>query len=427
MWVTAGIGFLFLPATLRHSSGLASDKHNFIGLWVALTPWVVMAVATIIGTTSQFEDAVFRRRVVCAVVLALPFPVLGLSIHYFLPNFRLASGGGASYLWMIYFFSTWYGFMPFNGAGPWVDRRLTRWLGPPNAGETTMRERERQIREAASQEERNRLAQDLHDSIKQEIFAIHTSAATVEARLVSDPDGAKKALEQIRNSSRDAMTEMEALLDRLNPTPLENTGLVSALKKQCEALALRTGAIVECTIGALPDSSRLPPGAHEALFRIAQEALSNVGKHARADRVDVSLELAERDLLLTIRDNGQGFELWGKDASPAGMGIANMRARAASVGGQFGLVTAPGKGVVLRVGVIVLSKTNFGFGEMPRRQRWLLYSLGGILVIPALIAVYLLAFKGALGWDFWLLWVPLISVHFALTAWRKRRERKRMA
>src|SRR4051812_48481236 len=102
MWVTAGIGFLFLPATLRNASGPATDKRHFIGLWVGLTPWVVMAVATIIGTASQFEDAVFRRRIVCAVVLALPFPVIGLSVHYFLPNFRLGSGGGAIYLWWVY-------------------------------------------------------------------------------------------------------------------------------------------------------------------------------------------------------------------------------------------------------------------------------------------------------------------------------------
>lgn len=418
MWITAAMGFLFLPASLRSAPRLAAEQHRFVSLWIALTPWVAMSVAAIIGSASQFEDAVFRRRVVTAIVLAAPFPVMGVAIHYFVPNFRLLSNG-LQYLWMVYWLPSLFGFMPFNGAGPWVDGRLTRWFGPPNASETTMRERERQIRDAATQEERNRLAQDLHDSIKQEIFAIHTSAATAQARLSSDPDGARQALEQIRNSSRDAMTEMEALLDRLNPTPLENTGLVNALKKQCEALALRTGAIVDCRIGQLPDSSQLPPGAHEALFRIAQEALSNIGKHARADRVDVSLELAERDLLLTIRDNGRGFEPWGKDSPASGMGIANMRARAAAVGGQFGLVTSPGRGVVLRVGVIVLSKTNFGFSEMSRTQRWVLGTLAAALAAPALIAAYMLVFKGSIGWDVWLIWLPLLIAVMILDGWRR--------
>jgi signal transduction histidine kinase len=143
---------------------------------------------------------------------------------------------------------------------------------------------EDRIREAASQEERNRLARDLHDSIKQQIYAMQTAAATAQARFDGDPAGAKEALERLRESGREAMAEMEAMLDSLRASPLENTGLVEALKKQCEALQFRTGAQVDFELGTLPPSETPAPAAQHALFRVAQEALANVGRHTRAAR-----------------------------------------------------------------------------------------------------------------------------------------------
>jgi signal transduction histidine kinase len=385
MWTTAGVAFLFGPASMRHSARLADQQHHFVALWVAVSPWMLMAAATLFGTASQFEDAVFRRRIIWASVMALGFPVFGLILHYAWPKSRLPQTGTWS-IWIVWWIARMFDFWPFNGAGPWTDTWTARWFGSPAASETAMRIREKEIRDAAMQEERNRLAQDLHDSIKQEIFAIHTSAATIGARLDTDPDGAREALERIRSSSRDAMTEMEALLDRLDATPLENTGLVSALRKQCDALALRTGASVECTIGELPESRLLPPGTHEALFRIAQEALSNIGKHARATSVRLTLQCAERDLQLTIEDNGQGFDKKHPSAEARhGMGLRNMQARSAAIGGRFEVTTSPGKGVALRVSVIVLAKTSFGLGTLPW---WLGCLLILMVVLPVVLLVY---------------------------------------
>jgi signal transduction histidine kinase len=135
---------------------------------------------------------------------------------------------------------------------------------------------EQQIRQAARMEERARLARDLHDAVKQQLFAIQTSAATVQARFESDRDSARSALDQIRACARDAMTELEAMIEQLRATPIENAGLVSALRQQCEALEPRTGATVTIDAGVLPPSDALPPGAQQALFRAAQEALSNI-------------------------------------------------------------------------------------------------------------------------------------------------------
>ena len=207
---------------------------------------------------------------------------------------------------------------------------------------------EEQIRQAARQEERARLARDLHDAVKQQLFVIQTAAATAQTRFETDADGAKTAVDQVRASAREAMTEMEAMLEQLQAAPLENAGLVSSLKKQCEALGFRTGAEVTFEVGTLPPDAALVPGARETIFRVAQESLANVARHARARRVRVSLGVTGGRLVLTIEDDGSGVR---EDRTPGGMGMANMAARAAEVGGDFEAVSAPNRGTTVRFSV----------------------------------------------------------------------------
>jgi len=191
-------------------------------------------------------------------------------------------------------------------------------------------EYQRRIEAAAAQEERHRLARDLHDSVKQQLFAIHTAAATAQERFEGDAGGARAAVDQIRASAREAMAEMDAMLQGLRAAPLENVGLVGTLQQACEALAFRTGARVDFVPGDLPPSASLPPGAHETAFRVAQEALSNVARHARAARVRVTLGNRAGALMLTIDDDGAGFD---PGRAPRGQGLANMRSRAAECRG----------------------------------------------------------------------------------------------
>jgi signal transduction histidine kinase len=207
---------------------------------------------------------------------------------------------------------------------------------------------EQQIRAAAAQEERNRLARDLHDAVKQQIFAIQTSAATAEARFESDRAGAREALAQVRQSAREAMTEMEALLSQLRVAPLGNTGLVEAIRKHGEALAFRTGADVVVEVAPWPHEDALPPGAHDAIFRIVQEALANVGRHARAKQVRVSLDASSQRVEVRVRDDGTGFDQ--QDGSQ-GMGLHNMRARAAGIGGSMEVRRAEGGGTLVTLSV----------------------------------------------------------------------------
>ena len=203
------------------------------------------------------------------------------------------------------------------------------------------------IRQIARREERARLARDLHDAVKQQLFVIQTAAATAQTRFDDDPEGARDAVTQVRTAAREATTEMEALLDELQAAPMENTGLVEALKKQCEALALRTGADVSFEPGTLPPAGSLRPGTHDAIYRVAQEALANVARHARATRVVVSLQSSGTRFVLRVLDNGAGVD---DGRARKGMGMTNMRARAAEVGGELLIRPgAPGTDVLLSV------------------------------------------------------------------------------
>jgi signal transduction histidine kinase len=239
---------------------------------------------------------------------------------------------------------------------------------------------EQKIREAAGLEERHRLARDLHDSIKQQVFVIQTAAATAQARFDDDRDGARSALEEIRAAGREAMAEMETMLDQLRSAALENTGLVEALKRHCEALGFRTGAEVSFEVGALPPSESFAPGAHQAILRVAQEALANVGRHARARHVWVRLGADSQAIALAVRDDGVGYEA----ARPgAGMGLESMRARAGEFGGTLSVSTSVGHGTTIRLELPFATGEDLDVVECRRAARWSL----GLLAVYVLFAL----------------------------------------
>lgn len=266
----------------------------------------------------------------------------------------------------VLFFAQWYTVLqplvsPSLGIAPAVVGIVLMYLAATQVSEAdglgldSLRSQyETHIQEAARQEERARLARDLHDAVKQQLFAIQASAATVEARFSSDTDGAKAALAQVRASAREATTEMETLIEQLQTAPLETSGLREALKRQCEALAFRTGADVKLVVGDLPPDMRLAPGAQQELFRGAQEALANVGRHARARHVTVTLGTQSDQLELVIEDDGAGFET---GMPRTGMGLDNMRERARAAGGTFLLTARPGEGTTVRFMVPLRQQT----------------------------------------------------------------------
>lgn len=231
--------------------------------------------------------------------------------------------------------------------------------------------------QAAAQEERNRLARDLHDSIKQQLFSINLGVAAVDRRWEEDPAGAREVLQEVRRSLREVLVEMQAMLQQLQPVALASVGLIAALRDQCEALGYRTGAQVTFDPGPPIPDERLPLQAQEHLFRIAQEAFSNIARHARAQTVRVFLEVEEKPengwVRLSIHDDGQGFST---DQPPSGMGLRHLQERARAIHGRLSLSSFPGNGtsVVVEVPLKALSSKPADplprFSEVLDRQRW---------------------------------------------------------
>jgi PAS domain S-box-containing protein len=203
-----------------------------------------------------------------------------------------------------------------------------------------------QAQEVAVLEERQRLARELHDSVSQALYGIALGTKTARTLLDRDPSKAADPLEYVLAQAHAGLTEMRALIFELRPEALESEGLAMALSKQADALRVRHGIDVSADLPSEPDA---PMVVKEAVYRIAQEALHNTLKHARARHVDVRLAVVDGMLELEIADNGKGFEASG--AFPGHLGLKTMRERALRLGGTFHVTTATGEGTHILVRV----------------------------------------------------------------------------
>ncbi len=209
-----------------------------------------------------------------------------------------------------------------------------------------------QAREAAALAERNRIARELHDSIKQQIFSISASAAAAQALWQDEnAESARAAIEDIQHSAKEAQVEMQALLQQLRPAPLENTSLIEALRIQAQALSFRIGAQVHVDLAALPQNERLLPGTQETIFRLVQEAFANVARHARARTVWLTLHATEQTMNVEVRDDGQGFDT---THVQAGMGLTNLRERTQELHGSIEISSQPGGGTTVLISIPLL-------------------------------------------------------------------------
>ncbi len=245
------------------------------------------------------------------------------------------------------------------------------------------------VSEAAAQEERNRLARELHDSIKQQIFSIGMSAAAIEARLTGGLGTIEMPLADIQQSVEAAQSELEALVQQLRPTALSMSGMIESLRTQCQALAYRINGQATVEVGILPDSERLALTTGDALQRIVQEALSNIARHARAHNVRVSISQQSDELLVEIHDDGQGFVV---DEATHGMGLANMRARADALGGSLSIQSRPGRTTIsLILPLLALAGPWTERRKAVERQtRWTRTLLEGVEIFLQLTGVCIL-------------------------------------
>jgi signal transduction histidine kinase len=199
-----------------------------------------------------------------------------------------------------------------------------------------------QAQRAASLEERGRLARELHDSVSQALYGITLGAGTARARLTENPDAAVEPIEYVQALAQAGLAEMRALIFELRPESLETEGLLAAIEKQGASISARHNVAFELNATDEPDCSL---AAKEALYRIAQEAMHNVVKHAGASSVRTRLERTNGALVLSVRDDGRGFDP--ASSFPGHVGLHSMRERAEKLGGTLTIESELGRGTTV--------------------------------------------------------------------------------
>jgi PAS domain S-box-containing protein len=205
------------------------------------------------------------------------------------------------------------------------------------AAEQALRESEMA---AAAQEERSRLARDLHDSVTQALFAVSLKAESLrEADALHVSPAVADAAQEVCRLARGALAQMRSMLLELRGDPLEQVPIRQLLRNAVEATESTISTTLRLTVDG---DAQLSTGLHLAVYRITQEALNNVARHAKARNAWVDLQLSPSSVRLSVSDDGCGF-----DPGPAGpthLGLRSMSERAAETGARLKVDSSPGSG-----------------------------------------------------------------------------------
>ena len=197
----------------------------------------------------------------------------------------------------------------------------------------------------AQEQERIRIAGELHDGVMQDMLAATMILGTAKRRLPSDSN-AVAAIDKVQQKLIQAGTDIRQLSHDLHPPLLQEAGLPKAVQGYCEQFSTASGIPVECH--ADDSVGELSRGAALALFRILQEALGNIAKHAKASRITVRLTRENRAVTLAVSDDGVGLDR-SRLAAGGGLGLIMMRERASQLNGTFDIESAPPHGTTIRV------------------------------------------------------------------------------
>jgi signal transduction histidine kinase len=201
--------------------------------------------------------------------------------------------------------------------------------------EASQAEVARLSREAGTAAERERLAREIHDTLAQGFTSIVTLAEAIESELDTDPAAARRHVELAARTARENLAEARTMVAALAPADLASGSLVDAVRRQADRLADETGVAVEYEVdGPLP---AIGMAGEVVLLRGAQEALTNVRRHAAASSVSVRLSVVDDAVRLSVRDDGAGFDPDGV----SGFGLRGMRSRAEQVGGTLSVRSGP--------------------------------------------------------------------------------------
>lgn len=314
------------------SDGTAIVAYPLVG------PYGRIEGALVAQTTDISQPSLLRNALLAALLVAIPAALLAAMIGTIF-GFFTARGFSRRFKQLSFTVDQW-------GQGNFT--ALTQDASGDELGQLTQRlnHMAQQLQtllhtheELAILEERNRLARDLHDSVKQQVFAISMLVNSARGMLRGDIERAQSCLEETDASVQRVQQELTALVQALRPSALGEKGLVVAVRELATQWSRQSGIAIQVRVQGEASLSIM---VEEALFRIVQEALANVARHSQATRVEIALT-CKRDLFkLCIGDNGQGFEavrVQGK-----GIGLLSMQERMRSLGGLLLVESVPGQG-----------------------------------------------------------------------------------
>ncbi|MDD4328016.1 MAG: sensor histidine kinase [Eubacteriales bacterium] len=210
--------------------------------------------------------------------------------------------------------------------------------------------------EAASAQERRKLARELHDAVSQQLFAVSTMLAAIPVMMDNKPEDARKYLALAEKTAGTAQQELRALIMHLRPVSLEGSSLRQGIAKLLDELGDKNKNIR--IYAELSDIEGVPEGIEDNIFRVTQEAVSNIIRHSKATGFTVKLFRKEKVLTLLIEDNGIGFS--DSDGKKTSYGLRTMRERIEEIGGRFDVISFPGKGTRIEIRVPLDLQSMFG-------------------------------------------------------------------
>ena len=192
---------------------------------------------------------------------------------------------------------------------------------------------------SSQDDERRRVSRELHDGISQRLVAIKYALEEAHSRISSAPSEGHNLIKDCETHIDDTITEIRRISHDLHPSVLDDLGLMAAVQGLSEQFEKRTGVSVD--LRKMPFRNLLPTDAKTALYRIVQEALTNIEKHANATNVAIHFELKDGWFKLVINDNGRGFNTTMSDSGESGLGLRNMSERMGYYNGIFDIRSSP--------------------------------------------------------------------------------------
>ncbi len=228
-----------------------------------------------------------------------------------------------------------------------IERDRSRTLlSELQSAHTKLEEYSQRVEQLATVEERSRMARELHDSVSQTIFSLTMTAQAARLLLERDPSRVAEQLDRVQTLSKNALAEMRTLIQQSKPNVDSTSSLADLLRQHADERLRLDGLSVHID---LQGDGRLPVEVENGWFRVAQEALNNIVKHAGVSEAWLTLNLASDPPFLCIEDHGAGFDPSANSFGGEHMGLQGMRDRIHALGGSLTVESIPGQGTRIRV------------------------------------------------------------------------------